>query len=80
LQLDVQRRVSRGVSLHANYTFSKLEDDFGVNHCDGCGAAAVTVSPSGLRGSSASRPRPSALFFSICESLLSAQVAGLNFN
>lgn len=41
MQLDVQRRLSRCVSLRANYTFSKLEDDFGENHCDGCGAAAV---------------------------------------
>jgi hypothetical protein len=41
LQVDVQKRLSRGVSLRANYTFSKLEDDFGENHCDGCGAAPV---------------------------------------
>jgi hypothetical protein len=39
LQLDLQKRFSRGFSLRANYSFSKLEDDFGANHCDGCGAS-----------------------------------------
>ena len=39
LQLDVQKRFARGFSLRANYTFSKLTDDFGANHCDGCGAS-----------------------------------------
>ena len=39
LQLDVQKRFARGFSLRANYTFSKLTDDLGANHCDGCGAS-----------------------------------------
>jgi hypothetical protein len=41
LQLDVKKRFSRGFSLGANYTFSKLEDDFGANHCDNCGASTT---------------------------------------
>ena len=41
LQLDVQKRFSRGFSVRANYTFSKLEGDFGANHCDNCGAATT---------------------------------------
>ena len=39
LQLDLKKRFSRGFTVDGNYTFSKLEDDFGENHCDGCGAA-----------------------------------------
>ena len=35
---------ARGFSLRANYTFSKLEDDFGANHCDGCGASITNPS------------------------------------
>ena len=41
LQLDVKKRFSGGFSLGANYTFSKLEDDFGANHCDNCGASTT---------------------------------------
>jgi len=41
LQLDVKKRFSRGFTLDANYTFSKLEDDFGANHCDNCGASTT---------------------------------------